>query len=142
MAETNQTEPYILFEVAGSTYGVRSQAVHQVEMIEHVTPLPGAPPFVDGVVFTRGQVIPALNLRLRLGFEKVPYNGRSRLVVVNPSGRKVGFIVDSAREFVRIPPSSIRPPDQVTAVNDKYVEGIATLGDRIVLVLNIDQVVD
>src|SRR5262245_43481295 len=112
MNDLNHSDSYILFQVAGSTYAVRSQSVHQIEMMEHITPLPGAPPFVDGVVFSRGQVIPAINLRLRFGFEKAPYDVKSRLVVVNPAGRKVGFVVDSAREFVRIPASSIRPPHE------------------------------
>ena len=143
MPELNQSDSYILFQIAGSTYGVKSDSVHQIEMIEQVTPLPGAPPFVDRVVFTRGQVIPAINLRLRFGFDKLPYNVKSRLVVVNPAGRKVGLVVDAAREFVRIPASSIRPPHEViSAVNDKYLEGIATLGERIVLVLDINEVVN
>src|SRR5688572_16560807 len=106
MTENVQSRPFILFKVAGSTYGVRSQSVEQVVMIEQVTPLPGAASYVDGVVFTRGQVIPAINLRMRFGYEKVPYDVRSRLVVVNPFGRKVGLVTDEAREFVSIPASS------------------------------------
>ena len=142
MMENQDSQTFILFQIAGSTYGVRSGSVNQVEMIEHVTPLPGAPQYVDGVIFTRGQVIPAINLRLRFGFEKAPYDVRSRLVVVNPAGRRVGLVVDAAREFVHIPVSAIRPPHEVIDdVNDKYLEGIATLGDRIILILNIEEVV-
>src|SRR5688500_14471478 len=103
MRDNAQSRSFILFQVAGSTYGVRSESVEQVEMIEHVTPLPGAAPYVDGVIFTRGQVIPAINLRMRFGYQRVPYDVRSRLVVVNPFGRKVGLVADSAREYVNIP---------------------------------------
>ena len=46
-------ETYILFEIAGTTYGVTSRTVQQMEMVEHITPLPNAPAFVEGVVFTR-----------------------------------------------------------------------------------------
>ena len=63
---------FILFEVAGTTYGIASRDVQQMEMIDHITPLPNAPDYVDGVVFTRGQVIPAVNLRVRFGFERTP----------------------------------------------------------------------
>src|SRR5215510_4284689 len=99
---TNSGESYILFEIVGTTYAVPSQSVQQIEMIEHVTPLPNAPSFVDGVVFTRGQVIPAINVRTRFGFEKVPLTTRTRLIVTNFAGRVVGLIVDSAREFISI----------------------------------------
>jgi purine-binding chemotaxis protein CheW len=142
VTENGQDHSFILFQVAGSTYGVRSEKVQQVDMIEHVTPLPGAAPYVDGVVFTRGQVLPAINLRARFGYEKIPYDVKSRLIVVNPSGRKVGFVVDAAREFVNIAGSAIRPPHEVIHdARDQYLEGIATLGERIVLLLNIEEVV-
>src|ERR1700745_4319426 len=106
MSQQN-AESYILFEVAGTTYGISSRSVQQLEMIEHITPLPNAPPFVEGVVFTRGQVIPALDLRRRFGFEKAARTTRTRLIVTNHEGRVVGLIVDSAREFISIPNDSV-----------------------------------
>src|SRR5207245_8361582 len=86
-------ETYILFEIAGTTYGVSSRSVQQMEMVEHITPLPNAPAFIEGVVFTRGQVIPAVNLRTRFGFEKAPHTTRTRLIVTNHNGRGVGLVV-------------------------------------------------
>jgi purine-binding chemotaxis protein CheW len=64
-------EPFILFELAGTTYGVRSNFVQQIEMVEDVSSVPNAHPAVEGVVLVRGQVIPALNLRTRFGFDKI-----------------------------------------------------------------------
>ena len=78
-----QMEPFILFELAGTTYGVRSRFVQQIEMIDDVASVPNAHPAVEGVVLVRGQVIPALNLRTRFGFERIERDLRSRLVVIN-----------------------------------------------------------
>ena len=138
------TESFILFELAGTTYGVPSRAVQQMEMIEdNITPVPNAPAAVEGVIFSRGQVIPALNLRLRFGFEKAPYNLRTRLVVINTKNRAVGLIVDSAREFISIPASALQPPNEaISRLKGKYLEGIATLGERIILLLNLDEVIN
>ena len=139
----NEVEPFILFELAGTTYGVRSRFVQQIEMIEHVTPVPNAPPAVEGVVLARGQVIPALNLRARFGFERIGFDLRSRLVVVSTGGRTLGLIVDSAREFLRIPETAIEPPPEaITGLSGKYLEGVATVKGRIILVLNLDEVID
>ena len=140
---TNDAEPFILFELAGTTYGVRSRSVQQMEMIEHITPVPNAPNAVEGVVLARGQVIPALSLRARFGFEKVPYDLRARLVVVSSGGRTVGLIVDTAREFVRIPAAAVEPPPEaITGLSGKYLEGIATIDGRMILVLNLEEVID
>ena len=139
----NDAEAFVLFELAGTTYGVRSRYVQQMEMVEHITPVPNAAPAVEGVVLARGQVIPALNLRVRFGFERVPFDLRSRLMVVNKGGRTLGLIVDTAREFLRIPDAAVEPPPEaITGLSGKYLEGIATIKDRMILVLDLDEVLD
>lgn len=138
-----KSDSFILFELAGASYGVRSQFVQQMEMVEQITPVPNSPAFVEGVVFSRGQVIPALNLRARFGFEKIPYDLRARLIVINAGGRVLGLIVDTAREFVTIPHDVIHPPHEaITGLSGDYLEGIAMLGERIVLILSLDGVMD
>jgi purine-binding chemotaxis protein CheW len=135
--------PYILFSVAGTTYAVKSDLVRHMEMIEQVTSVPNAPGFVEGVVYSRGQVVPVLNLRVRFGFERVARDLRARLLVVDVGGRLLGLLADDAREFVSIPETSIRPPSEaIGGLTGNYIDGVATLGDRIVLILNLDHVVD
>ena len=132
------TEPFILFTVAGTTYALRSRDVAHVEMVEQVTAVPNAAHFVDGVVFSRGQVVPALNLRARFGFERVPVDLATRLLVARDGSRSVGLVVDSAREFVSIDPAAIQPPNTtLTGASGKYLEGIVNLGGRLILVLNL-----
>jgi purine-binding chemotaxis protein CheW len=139
----NGSETFVVFELAGTTYAVPSRLVQQMEMLENITPVPNVSPAVEGVVFSRGRVIPALNLRVRFGFEKIPIELRTRLVVVNTNGRNIGLIVDAAREFVSIKHSEIQPPTEaISGLSGKYLEGIATLGDRIVLILNLDEVIN
>jgi len=138
-----QMEPFILFELAGTTYGVRSQYVQQIEMIDDVASVPNAHPAVDGVVLVRGQVIPALNLRTRFGFERIERELRSRLVVINTGTRVVGLVVDTAREFLKISTESIEPPPEaLTGLSGHYLEGVATIGERLILILDLDAVLD
>ena len=140
--ELAAADTYVLFEIAGTTYAVRSSDVQQLEMIEHITPVPNASEAVEGVVFSRGQVIPAINLRMRFGFPKIEYDVRSRLVVVQVEGRNIGLIVDAAREFRRIPAEAISPPSEtLSGTTGKYLEAIATLEDRLILLLNLSEVV-
>jgi purine-binding chemotaxis protein CheW len=132
-------ETFIVLSVAGTAYAVRSHEVQHMDMVENVTRVPNAAPFVDGVVFARGQVVPAMNLRARFGFDRVPYNLRTRLVVVNSGGRSVGLVADEAREFLRLPLSSICPPQESLAgLSSPYVEGIASVNGRLILVLNLE----
>lgn len=136
-------EPFILFAIGKATYGVHSRLVQQMEMIEEITPLPNAPPFVEGIVLSRGQVIPAINLRARFGFEKISHDTRTRLIVVNIKERTIGFVVDTAREFVSIPTEAIQPPpEKMSGLSGKYIEGIAKLKERLILILNIEEILE
>jgi len=137
------TDHYIIFTVAATSYALPSQQVAHVEMVDDVTRVPNAPHFVDGVVFSRGAVVPALSLRARFGFERQPFDSRTRLLVVQSDGRTVGLIVDSAREFMTIPPTAIKPAsDALTGMSGRYIRGIATLTDRMIIVLELDRVLD
>jgi purine-binding chemotaxis protein CheW len=134
---------YIVFSVAGTTYALPSHEVAHVELVENVTTVPNAPAFIDGVVFSRGAVVPALNLRARFGFPKAPYDTRTRLIIVQREARTIGMVVDSAREFMRIPPDAVHPPNEgLNALSGRYLRGVATLGDRIILVLDVSQVLN
>lgn len=134
-------DTFILFGVAGTTYALRSRDVAHVEMVEQVTAVPNAVPFVDGVIFSRGEVVPAVNLRARFGFERAPYDLSTRLLVVRAGDRTVGLVVDAAREFVAIDPAAIQPPaTALTGMSGRYLEGVANLGDRLVLVLDLNEV--
>lgn len=141
MAEPDTAiDTFIVFTVAGTTYGLRSREVQHVEMLDKVTRVPNAASFVDGVVFSRGQVVPAVNLRARFGFERAPYDLRTRLIVVHGDGRSVGLVVDEGREFLRLPVSAIQAPRD--SVASQYVEGIASINDRLIVVLKLDQLLN
>jgi purine-binding chemotaxis protein CheW len=136
-------ETYILFELAGAHYGVRSRDVLHIDMLEHITPVPNTAGAVEGVVFSRGQVIPAINLRARFGFPRIENTTRTRLVFLKSGPRTVALIVDSAREFRTIPTDSIRPiGDTLTGIGGNYVAGVATVADRLVLLLDLDAILN
>lgn len=137
------TQTYILFGVAGTTYAIRSHEVLHIEMLEHITPVPNAPSYVEGVVFSRGQVVPVINLRARFGFERATVTVRSRLLVVQHDTRRVGLLADESREFIRISDAAVRPPQEaIFGLSGNYLDGVATLGERIVLVLNVREIVE
>ncbi len=131
-------DTYILFELHGSTYGLRSQDVLHIEMLEHITPVPNTTTAVEGVVFSRGRVIPALNLRVRFGFPRAAPTPSTRLIFLVVHQRTVALIVDAAREFRTLPPGAIRPvTETLVGIAGNYVRGVASIGDRLVLLLDV-----
>ena len=140
---TAETETYVLFELAKAIYAIPSASVQHIEMLEHVTMVPNAHRAIDGVVFSRGQVIPALNLRARFGFPRQERDMRTRVIFAQTQQRIVGLIVDSAREFRKIPASAIRPIEQaLTGIAGNYLKGLTTISERLILILDLDAVLN
>ena len=138
-----KTESYVLFELAGSIYAIPSASVRHIEMFDHVTIVPNANAAIDGVVFSRGEVIPALNLRVRFGFPKREKTLRTRIVFATIHDRTVGLIVDAAREFQNIPLDSIGPIEKtLTGIHGNYLKAVAKVNDRLVIILDLEAVLN
>jgi purine-binding chemotaxis protein CheW len=134
-------DTYIIFELDRASYAVASEHVQHVEMLEHVTPVPNTAPAVDGVVFSRGQVIPAINLRVRFGLPREANSPSTRLLFLRVKERVVALIVDAARQFQRIPADTIQPIQKtLVGIEGNYVQGVATVKGRNVLILDVGSV--
>ncbi len=84
-----------------------------------------------------------INLRQRFGFDKVPYDIRSRLIVVNLDQRVVGLAVDLGREFVSIDEEQIVPtPEDIKKVNADYLSGMVMMDERLTLILDLKNILN
>ena len=140
---SSKTESFVLFELGGTLYAIPSQCVRHIEMLEHVTAVPNANPAIDGVVFSRGQVIPALNLRARFGLPRQPNTVRTRILFATVHDRTVGLVVDTAREFKYLPAETVGPiTETLTGINGSYLKGVTHVGERLVLILDLEAVLN
>ena len=106
-----------------------------------ITKVPNAPVFVDGVINLRGKVIPIVNLRQRFGMEQKKQDKDTRIVVVELSGKTIGFIVDGVSEVLRIPKSVTEPPPSiVSGINADYITAVGKLEDRLLILLDLERV--
>jgi purine-binding chemotaxis protein CheW len=100
------------FRIGEEDYAIDIMRVREIIHPLPITPVPRAPVFVEGVVRLRGEVIPVLDVRKRLGVEVRPASRKSRFLVVNVAGRRIGLVVDEVCEVLRLPRSELRaaPP--------------------------------
>lgn len=139
----NVSDTYIIFELGSASYALPSADVLHVEMLEQITPVPNTAAAVEGIVFSRGQLYPALNLRIRFGLPPVAHTPRTRLIFARVHERTVALIADSAREFRRIPAETIRSVGpSLEGVHGNYVQGVATVNGRMVLLIDLLRVLN
>ncbi|MSP22057.1 MAG: chemotaxis protein CheW [Dehalococcoidia bacterium] len=130
----------VVFDLAGESFGVDINTVRAIIRMQHVTRVPDAPAYVEGVMNLRGTVIPVVDLRLRFGLEVTETTVASRVVVVDIGGAGIVVIVDGVRAVLRIPASSVEAPSTViTTMDSYYLDGIANLDGRLLILLDIER---
>ncbi len=131
----------VVFDLAAEFYGVDIGDVREIIRMQAITRVPGAPPFVEGVINLRGRVVPVVDLRKRLDLQVNDETKESRVVVVDIAGRDVGVIVDGVTEVLRIPLSSVEPPSSmITNADSDFLRGIARLEDKLIILLDLGKV--
>jgi len=96
------------FRIGAEDYAVDIMRVREIIHPRPITPVPRTPAFVEGVVRLRGEVIPVLDVRKRLGVAPTTPTRRTRFVIVNVAGRRIGLVVDEVCEVLRLPRREIR----------------------------------
>ena len=96
------------FAVGRQEYAIDVMRIRSIVRPLPVTPIPHAPPFVEGVVELRSSVIPVVDLRARLGVPAGEPGPKARMIIVYVSGREVALRVDRVLEVMRVPRSTLR----------------------------------
>jgi purine-binding chemotaxis protein CheW len=131
----------VSFKIGAEEFGVDILKVQEINKMTSITKVPNAPDFVEGVINLRGRVIPIIDLRTRLGLEKIEHTKDTRIIVVDLDGKTVGFIVDAVNEVLRIPAGiTEKPPELVAGIESDYITAVGKLEDRLLILLDLDKV--
>lgn len=140
-----QAGKYLTFHLAGEIQGIEILKVQEIIGIMEVTHVPQMPEFVRGVINLRGQVIPVVDLRLKLALPPQADTEKTCVIVVQvecATGRNtMGLIVDEVAEVADLNANQIEPaPAFGSNVHTEFILGMAKIGDRVVILIDIDRV--
>jgi len=137
----HETIQSILFKMGDEYYGLPIASVKEIIKPLPITRFPKSPPFVEGIINLRGGILPIVNLRKLFGLEPLPVTDESRFIDIHLSGLKIGIVVDGVSEVVRISNNQIEAaPPIICGVDGKYLTGIARLEERLVLLLDLEEI--
>lgn len=140
VAATAEAAQYLTVNLGNEEYGVDILAVREIRGWTPVTRIPQAPSYVLGVLNLRGAIVPVLDLRLRFGLTREEYTATTVCVIVMVASRQFGIVVDAVSDVVEVAPGGVRPvPDMGTTVDTEYLKGLTSVGERMVLLLDVDR---
>ncbi|EIL92358.1 chemotaxis signal transduction protein [Rhodanobacter fulvus Jip2] len=130
----------LTFNLAGEEYGVDILTVREIRGWSRVTRIPQTPDYLLGVLNLRGAIVPIMDLRLRFGLERESYGDNTVMIIVAVDERLFGIVVDAVSDVVDIDPAAIKPvPDMGVVVDTRYLKGLATHVERMVMLLDVEK---
>ena len=134
------TVQQLTFNLAGEEYGVDILSVREIRGWSRVTRIPQTPEHLLGVLNLRGAIVPIMDLRLRFGLERENYGDSTVVIILAIAERLFGIVVDAVSDVVDIDPAAIKPvPDMGAVVDTRYLKGLATHVERMVMLLDVDK---
>jgi purine-binding chemotaxis protein CheW len=139
---SGRTLQVVSFALCSEEYGVDIAQVQEINRMVTITHVPQAPQFMEGVINLRGRLIPIIDLRTRFGMERAERTKDTRIVVTEIGSKRLGMVVDSVSEVLRIPVEQIEDaPDLVAGVDTEYIRGVGKLDDRLIIMLDLARVI-
>ena len=132
---------YVIFRLGSEFYGIKIDNVETIERIMPITRVPKAHEYSNGVINLRGEIVPIIDLRLRLGLEKKEYDSETRIIVNKMQDMMIGYIVDSASEVKEIPASLIDYTAFDNNIDETFVKGVGKIEGDMIILLDVDKII-
>ncbi|NMB40927.1 MAG: purine-binding chemotaxis protein CheW [Firmicutes bacterium] len=138
----NDAETQIVaFKLEEEEFAINIHHVREVLKMTQVTPLPQSAYFIEGVINLRGEVMPVIDLRKRFELDVGERGEDTRIIIVEIQENKVGLIVDSVTEVLRLSSTEIQPPpSKIAGTRTDFIKGVGKIDDRLLIILDMDKI--
>jgi purine-binding chemotaxis protein CheW len=145
MNATTESSQYLTFKLDHELYAVDIAKVREVLEFTAVTKVPRTPDFMRGVINLRGNVVPVVDMRLKLGLTQTEKTVNTCVVIteVDVDGEKtvLGALADSVQEVIELDGAQIVPPPRMgTRIDTEVIRGMGKRDDHFLIILDIDRV--
>ncbi|MGH1371870.1 MAG: chemotaxis protein CheW [Cellvibrionaceae bacterium] len=131
---------WVTFKLAGETYGINVMQVQEVLRYSEIAPVPGAPPYVLGIINLRGNVVTVIDTRHRFGLNSGEVNDNTRIVIIEADNHVVGILVDSVAEVVYLRQSEMETaPNVGNDESAKFIQGVCHKNDELLILVELDK---
>ena len=141
---SSETVQYIVVKIGNEQYGIDIQYIDNIVRNQKITRVPKAQPYFKGVINLRGEIIPVMSIRLRLGLEDDEFTDKTRIIIIKIDSSTIGVVVDQVKEVVTLVQDNVEKVTR-TASDDafsNYISGIGKSNDELISLLDIVSLVE
>lgn len=131
---------WVTFRLDNETYGINVMQVQEVLRYTEVAPVPGAPPYVLGIINLRGNVVTVIDTRLRFGLAQTATTDQTRIVIIETENQVVGILVDAVAEVVYLRQSEIETtPNVGNEETAKFIQGVCHKNEELLILVDLEK---
>jgi purine-binding chemotaxis protein CheW len=136
------TRKYAVFMINEEEFGIEIERISIIERMLEIYKIPNTPEYVEGLTNLRGKVLTVFNLRKRFHLPCPEFTDDTKVIIASAQDSVIGLIVDGVREIVKAEEDQFEPmPKALSGIRDKFLKGTVKLGDRLILILDVDKVI-
>ena len=138
-SETGETiEQYIVVKIDNEQYGINIKYIDNIVRNQKITRVPKTQTYYKGVINLRGEIIPVMSIRLKLGLEEDVFTDKTRIIIIKLENAKIGILVDQVNEVITLDEEDVEKThhDKNDEANG-YISGIGKSKGELVSLLDI-----
>lgn len=135
---------YIVVKIGSEHYGINISLVDNIVRMQKITRVPKVPDYYPGIINLRGEIVPVMSARIKMGLGEDVITNQSRIIILKLELQGlVGIVVDAVREVITLGESEIDRTAQNSRKQDTtYINGIGKNGDELISIFDINSIVD
>lgn len=138
--DTDTMLQWVTFRLENETYGINVMQVQEVLRYTEIAPVPGAPPYVLGIINLRGNVVTVIDTRHRFGLPQTDITDNTRVVIIEADNHVVGILVDAVAEVVYLRRSEIElAPNVSNDESSKFIQGVCHKNNELLILVDLDK---
>jgi purine-binding chemotaxis protein CheW len=132
---------FVVFSLGDEEFGVDIEQVSEIVRIGKFAPIPDSPKFIRGLTNVRGTIIAVIDLKKRFTLREEKNVEGKHIIITREQKNLLGILVDEVTEVLRVAQKEIKPtPGMTTVIHKKYMRGVITVGDRMIIILDLKSV--
>lgn len=131
---------WVTFRLENESYGINVMQVQEVLRYTEIAPVPGAPPYVLGIINLRGNVVTVIDTRSRFALTNAETTDQTRIVIIEAESQVVGILVDAVAEVVYLRQSEIETtPNVGNDESAKFIQGVCHKNDELLILVDLEK---
>lgn len=137
-----ETKQFIVVELGDEQYGIDIRYIDNIVRLPNITRVPNSQFYFRGIINLRGEIVPVMSIRRKMGFEDDVFTGQTRVIILKIADHGlIGVLVDSVKEIVTLSVDDIEKPSHDMGTKNTFINGIGKHKDDLISIFEINSVI-